>query len=606
MRIFVTSFVLASLACLGGAQATTVSPQRSLRALGGQPLWVPFCSRRGINGSAPWFDATSTAIMDQQACLSPSWGTVSAVRLVYAAFDMPQQGEVDRPFSVTGSAAVFVPGANNVTVIGGNGVAAGSTTLNAFPGSGLGANGISVGQLVTSSGGAIAAGAYVTNVVNSFTPGSGNVPVATSVTISAPTTAATANGQPFTFAGAFLPARFGGKRGFTIEPGHDVIVSDPMAVTLAPSSWFLVRTAANSAQAGLQLMDVPVSGRITVNAGGGAYTEYDNRGVTFNDQTMTPTALSNSGGGFWGPVALLAQINTTPGAAPPGAVLILGDSIAAGTGDNPDPNGFEGYIQRSLTNAVPFVTAARGSTTAFALAAHGDGQYSLAMQAGVTDVLLESGRNDIAQFGVSAVTLGSTIAQIATRYSSAGKRVWCFTIPPTTYSSDGWMTTTNQSFPAAAQSTSSAAASGNTTLQMAAVGGIVVGQTANLNLSAAGAISPGTTVSAVNTATGVVTLSKALTGAISNGTRIYFGANAAAGSPIETQRLAYNASLRSGVLPSGCGVLADVDAVFSANSAGKWRTDLGQASVDGVHPSGVLHQAVIDSGLLAPAKFVIE
>ena len=76
------------------ATASVTVPQRSLRALGGRQVWVPLCSRRGVNGSAPWYDSTDTAVMDQQACVSPSWGSVTALKLVYAAFDMPQQGEV--------------------------------------------------------------------------------------------------------------------------------------------------------------------------------------------------------------------------------------------------------------------------------------------------------------------------------------------------------------------------------------------------------------------------------------------------------------------------------------------------------------------------------
>lgn len=607
MRIGIA--LLLALPFLGpcGGRAATISPPKTLRQLGGQPLWVPFCSRRGINGSAAWYDSASTAVMDQQACLSPAWGTVSALRLVFAAFDMPQQGEVDRPVTVTGAAAVFVPGSNNLTVIGGAGVASGATALNTFPGSGLGANGISLGQLVTSTGGGLAGNTYVTGVTNSFVTGSGNTPNTTTVAVSSPTTAATANGQPFTFNGAFLPARFGGKRGFTIEPAHDVVVSDPMAVSLAPSTWLLVRTAALASAPGLQLMDVPVGARLTVTSGGGAFTEFSNRSTSFNDQTLNPSALSNSGGGFWGAVTLLAQVTPAAGQLPPGAVLVLGDSIAAGTGDTPDANGFEGYIQRSLGTAVPFVTAARGSTTAFALAAHGDGQYALAMQAGVTDVLLEYGRNDIAQFGLTAAAVQATIQQIAARYSGAGKRVWCFTVPPTTYSSDGWTSLPNQSFPAAAQSTGGAVTpAGSAVVQLAAVSGIAVGQTVNLNLASIGGIAPGTTVSAINAAAASVTLSAPTTGVLAGGTRLYFGAATAAGSTIETQRQAYNAMLRGGAVPSGCSVLADVDAIFALNAGGKWRTDLGQATIDGVHPATVLHQAIVDAGLFAPAKFSLQ
>jgi hypothetical protein len=50
--------------------------------------------------------------------------------------------------------------------------------------------------------------------------------------------------------------------------------------------------------------------------------------------------------------------------------------------------------------------------------------------------------------------------------------------------------------------------------------------------------------------------------------------------------------------------LIDVDSVMADPALSyKWRTDLGQASADGVHPSAVLHQAVINAGLLSPGRF---
>ena len=90
----------------GTAQAGLITPPKSLRALAGRQVWVPVCSRRGVNGSSAWFDSTNTAVMDQVACISPSYGTVTALKLVYAAFDMPQQGETDRAVTATGTAEV--------------------------------------------------------------------------------------------------------------------------------------------------------------------------------------------------------------------------------------------------------------------------------------------------------------------------------------------------------------------------------------------------------------------------------------------------------------------------------------------------------------------
>jgi hypothetical protein len=545
--------------------------------------------------------------MDQEACVSPAWGTVTALKLVFAAFDMPQQGEIDRAITASGTASVFVPSLNSNQVYSGAGVASGSLTLNAFSSAGLGVNGISLGQVISTTGGGIAAGTFVAGLTNGFTAGTGNTPTTTSVTLSTATTGATSSGQPFTFTGLFTPVKFGGRRSFLIEPGHDVITSDAASVVLPPSTWFMVRTSASMSAPGLQLMDMPVASRLTETAAGASFVEFDNRGTTVNDQTMSPAGLSNTGGGYWGPVAVLAQVTVTPGQTVPGAVLVLGDSIAAGTGDSPDSLGLEGYIQRSLENNVPFVTAARGSTTAYGLLAHGDGQYALSIDTGITDVMLELGRNDIEQFNLTASQVETTIKALAARYAGAGKRVWCFTVPPTTYSNDGWMTPVNQSFPFAVNTTGGAAtASGATQITMSSVSGITVGQSVGLNLSGPGAIAAGSTITAVNSVSLVITLSAPTTVSLAAGTKLYFGVTAQTASPLETQRIAYNLYMRGNWQAQGCSGLVDIDGVVSdQTNTGKWRTDLGQASVDGVHPSAVLHQAAVNAGVITPSMLTI-
>jgi hypothetical protein len=571
--------------------ASVVTPAKSLRALAGRPVWVPICSRRGVNGSSPWFDNINTAVMDQVACVSPAYGTVTAVKLVYAAFDMPQQGEVDRPVTAIGTASVYVPGANNFQVFANGSVSAGSTVLN-FSSTALGANGISVGQVVSSVGGGIAANTYVAAVANSFAAGSGNAPTGTVVTLSNPTTAATAAGQPMNFSGSFVPAKFGGRRQFTIEPAHDVVTSDPVAVQLSPGNAFFVRSFAAMSGPGLQLMDYPgTTSRLT--------GEFDSRNTTPADQTMVPATLSNTGGGYWCPVAVLALVNLPAGQPVPGAVLILGDSIAAGTGDNADALGLQGYIQRSLEGNIGFIAAARGSSTAVSVSVHGDGQYALSVDAGITDVLLEDGRNDLLSFNVTDVQLESTILQVAARYVSAGKRVWCFSVPPTTQSNDGWATLANQSWTVAVANTgASTTGAGATLVTMASVSNIVVGQA----VSGAG-VAAGTVVNAL--AGSVLTLSVPLAAALPGTTKLSFGSGSAAAAPAETYRLSYNTYLRQHAAALGCAGLIDDDRVFADPAgSGKWRVDLGPASVDGVHPAAALHQAAVNAGLITPAMFL--
>jgi len=657
---------LAVTTLAGSAQASLSTPQRSLRSLGGRPVWVPICSRRGVNGSAAYYDAVNTSIMDQVMCYAPAWGSVTAIKLLYAGFDMPQQGEVDRVILATiSNASVFVPTLPSNQVYTSAAFNTSSTYINCSPTAGTGCNSVSAGQLVSSSGTYFSAGTYVTSVVNSFAAGGGNLPTATQINLSSSPTAANSGGLAVTFTGQIIPARWGGNRGVAIVPAHDIIGSDPVTVMLPPNTQYFIRTSATMSSAGLQISDYPGGFRFT-----GVQNEFDSRSTTLNDQTMAPTNVSNTGGGFWGPVAVLGLVTPSAGVTPPGAVLVLGDSIAAGTGDLPDSLHLQGYIQRSLENNIPFVTAARGSTTASEEDFQGAGQFALATDTGITDVLLELGRNDIQQFSVSATTLETYIGTIVSRYSQAGKRVWCFTIPPTTISGDGWTSLLNQSWINTSTATTSVVASGTTSIGLSSVTGITIGQAAVIPLSsqAVGSVSypanttavtlqsttglylgqavygsgiaagttissisgltltlskptsgnvaalealtfgtglaPATKVTAVNTGTSAITIAPATIAAIASSTVIYTGSQSA--NSAETARQTYNTYLRSaaGLAALGCYGVVDDDA-YMADLGGsyKWRVDLGAGSIDGVHPAAVLHSAVVSAGVIKPAMF---
>lgn len=145
------------------------------------------------------------------------------------------------------------------------------------------------------------------------------------------------------------PAKFGGHRQFTIKPAHDVVTLDAMSVNLPAGTQCFVRTPASFSATGLQLMDYPGSGSKLTG-------EFDSRSTSLNDQVGMPAVLSNTGGGLWCPVAVLGLVSVPVGTAVPGGVLILGDSIAAGTGDNADALGLQGYVQRSFETTCPSTT----------------------------------------------------------------------------------------------------------------------------------------------------------------------------------------------------------------------------------------------------------
>ena len=667
-RVLLTAVLACGvMAGVGSATASVTTPQKSLRSLNGRPLWVPICSRRGPNGSAAYTDSTNTAVMDQVACTAPSWGRVTAVKLVYSGFDMPQMGEEDRLITATMTASIFQP-ANEQYAIAANAATTAPSSVLTFSGASFNSNALSIGQQISGTG--IPSGDYVTGI--SRVVGTSNSITSVTVTLNAPTTANTTSGQSFTFAGQITPVAFGGARSVVFAPRHDVLTSDPVAVQVSAGGQFWVRTAASFSGSGIMLMDYPGSGsRVIANTAYGiTYDEFDTRGTTLIDLTLAPTSGSNTGGGYWCPWYVLGLVTPSVGAAVPGAVLVLGDSIAAGTGDVADSLYLQGYVQRSLENTVPFITAARGSVTAQMLVARGDGQYAASIDTGITDVLVGLGRNDIQQFGATAAMLEGYTTTIAGRFGSAGLRVWCVTVPPTTYSSDGWTSLANQGFPVSSQTTngataagastitistpsaapaagetidigplsqsvSTAAQAGATTLTLGGVSGLSVGQAvygagiapgtaissisgqsiglstptigttaANVSLSFGTAIAPGTTITSY--AGNVVTLSQPTAASIATGTTLLIGTQTPGMSGAETQRQAFNGYLRTsaGRAALGCTGLIDMDSIVADQAgSGKWRVDLGAASADGVHPAAVLHQAIVSAGIINAGMF---
>ena len=581
-------------------------PSRSRSQLGARQALVPIGFRgRGANGSAAYYDATSTTSMDQTAWWTPPVGQVTAIQLVYAAFDMPQSGEVDRQVTASLTAALNFPTTPAITV-NSNAAQASGATVETFQGTLLGVNGITQGAAVTSSGGGIAAGTYVTSAPLASAAGAGNTPTTATINLSAATTAATVGGQPYTFTGSIVPVTFGGSRTLTISPKHGDYRSDFVACSPAPGSQFFVRNFASFSAAGLQIMDYPgvQSGAATRLTG-----EFSARGTGQTDQTLNPSQLSNTGGGYFCPVGILALVTMPAGMPAPGAALLLGDSIDAGTGDNSDGTyGCMGYVQRSLAaKGITFISVARGSTTAFAASVQERGQAGLAVDSGITDVILGFGRNDIQIGRLPATAVMSALATDAAPFLAARQRVWVRTDPPTTYSNDGYLSAANQAFPVAtASTTATATASGSTTLAMASVASLAVGQLVCPSGSGTGTISAGTTISSLGTAS--IVLSQPLVATLPASSMLCFGAASASASPVEVQRLAKNASLLGSYTSYGYAGVIDLNSVAS-DATGRWVTPsvggtVVAGTVDGVHPSAAVHQLTVVAGIVPVASIV--
>lgn len=423
--------------------------QRSLRQLGGRQAWLPIGFRgRGLPGSGGNADLTNNSLTDFTIWQAPSFSAVRAIKLVYSGFDLSNFGPIDRGQIVTGYASAFLPGANSFVAYPAATVASGATSFNLYCSSALQSNAVSQGMAISGTG--IATGTYVVSVSPTYASASGTLS-SYMITLSQATTAALSGPSPgpataLSISGSLFPTRWGGRRQASIEPMHDMLVSDEVPLLLSPNQLFGIRGSWTFGNAINSVADypAPTSGSTRLTLGG--ITESCNRGMNLPDLSLSPYQPANSGGGFWPPVAILGLLAD---AKPRPAVLIVGDSIAAGTGDLADSSGRMGYIQRSLGNAIPWASVARGSTTATQAAAATRGLYRLAEEANCTDVLLEYCRNDI-NAGVAALgsfSVKTMVASVAAPFITAGMRVWVFTCPPTTNSTDSWTTAANQSIP---------------------------------------------------------------------------------------------------------------------------------------------------------------
>ena len=109
--------------------------------------------------------------------------------------------------------------------------------------------------------------------------------------------------------------------------------------------------------------------------------------------------------------------------------------------DPPDSFGEQGYIEKGLSGTIPYMTMARGSSTASGWAARNYSRIDMILKSGCSSVIDGYGTVDLSS------GLATMQAQAIARWQqmkSAGKSVYPVTIMPITTSTDGWATTTNQ------------------------------------------------------------------------------------------------------------------------------------------------------------------
>ncbi len=599
--------ILAASAFSEAGQATSFSPPNAVPttvSVGAAPRWVPVCGRGRPIGSGSW-DSTDTYVFDSTACTVPNTLGVKSLKLSYMGSDLSNIGEIPRQVIMTGDAAVALPSVFFSSVVA-SAVASGGTSVSVQVAQGSSGNGVDVGLGVVGTN--IASGSWITSVVPVVS--SSNVTTLTLTFTNASgitaTTGALTAGQILTITGRSHKATWGNAQTVSLVPARHFYDSDPIGLSLAPLAQFFVRGSWTASGTGFYLGDYPApSSGSTRLSGEGSQRSTSSLG----DHAMDTYVPLNSGGGFFAPWTVLGQVTQ-----PTASVLMVGDSICAGTGDSADSYGHMGYMQRSLGQAVPWASLCRGSTSALQMSVNLQLVQQAAAEIGATDVLLEHGRNDINASGnpqTAAATEGY-LEGIATPLLAAGYRVWVFTIPPTTDSTDGWTTAAGQFLQQQASATTAATAAGATgaalTLSVASTSGIQIGEYAGFQNATSTIVPSATTVTAVNSSTSVTLTppTGAAIGAIPSGTTLAFGTRTvnSTSTPIEYQRELYNTWCRSSAKAWGFAGCIDDDLFLEdPSNPGLWRSDLGSATIEGIHPSAALHSAVVAAGVITSSMF---
>lgn len=233
---------------------------------------------------------------------------------------------------------------------------------------------------------------------------------------------------------------FGGKITAAISPGA-TIWSDDLPIYIPSNSLFYVRSFVSVASAPLTW---PRGHQVVVSGLGEASEE----GVGLSDNTTSATAYGGFNGACYSPIAI-AGIPATPSAK---SVLLLGDSITWGQGDDATgvaavpigdgtPGNFGWASRACYTAGVGHSRMTRAGVYARDLVGASYRTRVLAQYASTAVILL--GTNDLIN-GRTLAQLKSNYTEICNDLSAQGCRILGVTIPPRTSSTDGWATAVNQ------------------------------------------------------------------------------------------------------------------------------------------------------------------
>jgi len=239
--------------------------------------------------------------------------------------------------------------------------------------------------------------------------------------------------------GTAYPFYFTGSPTKVLQPG-DTVWSDLLSVTVPANTQYFVRPYI-SVTAG---QTWPVSRALSVSNGEGSnYSSSISPGSDLSYSTGVISGSGTSGYGY-GPCGMRG----TP-AGSLGTVYVAGNSIAVGAGEIGagtfgDIDGYTSYIERGLGANVHWMTATRSSSTTASFNSFSPLRIALATGTTFTHAVTEYGTNDVYGSGLTFAQTTTALITSWNRLLLVAPKVIQTTITPRTTSTDGWITTVNQ------------------------------------------------------------------------------------------------------------------------------------------------------------------
>lgn len=235
------------------------------------------------------------------------------------------------------------------------------------------------------------------------------------------------------FGGVTYQVTWNGATSVVIPNGATAPLSDPVPIDIPAGSTFFERTC------------ITTAGSIGLSF----YLRQNLDSFTFGSDVSTATGamgtvdVSVPAQNAYTALAILGS----SGLVLPPSVLILGDSIAAGTGDfvrtAADSTSSPGYVTRALADAVPWVNF---STSGCTLAQYNSAALTYQRRklfSYFKFAIIELGTNDTIG-GASLATQQASYIALATALANRGLKVFVCTQLPRVATTDGMLTTQNQ------------------------------------------------------------------------------------------------------------------------------------------------------------------